>query len=391
MHRVGSSSEDGDVAWQWLQGTEVDRLSARKESRREAPSHATVRRYFDEMVAPLCIGLTELSTNPPTFVGLIRAYALVCSRAFVTDLYHGLCMVPIADAFNHHMQNHVHLEVEDTVCPHCGSQEICAHDSDDEENAPSDLDISSYPNAANEGTFEMVTNTLVPPTTEVFNTYGETLSNAELLLSYGFLLDQNDNDHLSWEITDPDLLDEPKSEVLRDLYINIYDAIPQGTLDAFEESELVEHTSDKLSALSISGEGKISSRLWLLLAVQSLLLGEVTAGDVKAILDRIPSMIEAQLDLEAQTSDEDEDAMDEVLQDSQVMHIPRLVLALCQRRRASYRGGGIYTLEELGIELDNLPETWTRTRSAMTLLIGERSILDSCEAAWSDLVTSISD
>lgn len=49
-----------------------------------------------------------------------------------------------------------------------------------------------------ENTCEMMANASVPPFTEVFNTYGEYLTNAQLLVRYGFALDGNDNDIISW-------------------------------------------------------------------------------------------------------------------------------------------------------------------------------------------------
>ena len=49
-----------------------------------------------------------------------------------------------------------------------------------------------------ENTCDMVTNESVPPFSEIFNTYGEHLSNAQLLVRYGFLLDDNENDTISW-------------------------------------------------------------------------------------------------------------------------------------------------------------------------------------------------
>ena len=46
----------------------------------------------------------------------------------------------------------------------------------------------------------MVTNDSVPPFTEIFNTYGERLTNAQLLVRYGFLLDGNEHDVLDWSV-----------------------------------------------------------------------------------------------------------------------------------------------------------------------------------------------
>ena len=39
----------------------------------------------------------ELGKNA-TFEGYKHAYALVSSRSFIVDAYHGLAMVPVADA-----------------------------------------------------------------------------------------------------------------------------------------------------------------------------------------------------------------------------------------------------------------------------------------------------
>lgn len=43
-------------------------------------------------------------------------------------------------------------------------------------------------------------NNYVPPFTEIFNTYGERLTNAQLLMRYGFLLDGNEHDVLDWSV-----------------------------------------------------------------------------------------------------------------------------------------------------------------------------------------------
>ena len=43
-------------------------------------------------------------------------------------------------------------------------------------------------------TCDMVSNLVIPPGEEVFNTYGEHLTNAQLLARYGFVLDGNEND-----------------------------------------------------------------------------------------------------------------------------------------------------------------------------------------------------
>ncbi|KAI0791620.1 hypothetical protein BC629DRAFT_375615 [Irpex lacteus] len=173
-------------------------------------------------------------------------------------------MVPIADAFNHTQENHVHLESEYDVCTSCGSLEQCPHDQDDAEEiiassrsahtttttpaipveshnraqllgSRSRLPVTSEAEVAREAslsktavgiyapmaastaatanstgnresdsvdTCDMVANLVIPPGEEVFNTYGEHLTNAQLLARYGFALDGNENDVVTFDCDD---------------------------------------------------------------------------------------------------------------------------------------------------------------------------------------------
>lgn len=93
--------------------------------------------YYRDVGEPLLLRNSGIWTGfssgsvTPTVEGFLHAYSLVSSRAFLVDAYHGLSMVPIADAlvffrvsvpdnfskwcafcrFNHVNENHVHLEV----------------------------------------------------------------------------------------------------------------------------------------------------------------------------------------------------------------------------------------------------------------------------------------
>ncbi|KAI5900760.1 SET domain-containing protein [Schizophyllum commune H4-8] len=380
--------EDGKSASRWLQGTEADRLRGRKET--EASPIEVIRQFYRKVVAPFSIhsrslpSAGSLSPKKTTFDGFIRAYALVCSRAFVTDLYYGLCMIPIADAFNHHVQNHVQLAVEEAVCPQCGAFDACLHDSD----VPDAL--SDQTSDAEDPTFDMVATTYIPPGTEVFNTYGETLTNAQLLLSYGFILKQNDNDHLSWDPAEPDLLG-PDAEGVLDLYRSALEKLPAGSLAPLLQSELVEQNTN-LPPFSITGEGTLNGSLWLLLVVQILMAEHRTAAfgepTAESIVARLPATIATQLYMEASDEDRAHMRMKETELDEAAIKLPRLVRALCRRRRERYFGAGTKAAHEVVAAFDNVPETWTRTRTAMTLLIGERALLDTCECLWVDLAAS---
>ena len=69
----------------------------------------------------------------------------------------------------------------------CGSVKECIHDR---QGPPlvSDYHSSDSEEEDEDDGVEMVTNAVVHPAHEVFNTYGETVSNDELLINYGFQL-----------------------------------------------------------------------------------------------------------------------------------------------------------------------------------------------------------
>lgn len=77
------------------------------------------------------------------------------------------------------------------MCVICGSFDECSHD--DEDGSPS----RSF---SSENTCEIVSNAPIFAGEQVFNTYGENLTNAQLLVQYGFIIDGNENDCVSWEV-----------------------------------------------------------------------------------------------------------------------------------------------------------------------------------------------
>ncbi|KAI0954430.1 hypothetical protein AcW1_006323 [Taiwanofungus camphoratus] len=101
--------DDGDQAKRWIAGTEVVNEFHTESGlnalvRPPTPRHPTVRRslayqddaraFYASTVVPLLARLAIHSS----LSGYLHAYSLVSSRAFLVDAYHGLSMVPIADA-----------------------------------------------------------------------------------------------------------------------------------------------------------------------------------------------------------------------------------------------------------------------------------------------------
>jgi len=96
------------------------------------------------------------------------------------------------------------------VCPQCGSLFQCLHDEDLGEKHPR---YRWSPSAEHvyDDICEMVANAAVAGSeaifnTEVFNTYDSRLGNAQLLCHYGFILEANTNDRISWS-DDTDVYD----------------------------------------------------------------------------------------------------------------------------------------------------------------------------------------
>lgn len=184
------------------------------------------------------------------------------------------------------------------VCVTCGSLAQCPHDQEDEEaatvtngmaqapsggqsepengttrrrGAPSTCEPhapagpslapraepvsrSAQPNSASRGTptepnaeidtCDMVCNLPIAPWTEVFNTYGEHLTNAQLLARYGFALDGNDNDVVTLRPADLSSLADVTAAALRrgrdtvgPLYRDVLEIFPR--YDRWEGSSLV--------------------------------------------------------------------------------------------------------------------------------------------------------
>jgi len=176
-----------------------------------------------------------------------------------------------------------------------------------------------------DNTCEMVVNAPVAPGEEIFNTYGASLSNSELLLRYGFMLDANDNDVLTWTteeiwdaagaaLSDPHLCrweDEIGygvcMEILRDW---LYDR-------GWTDSELVVDTEleENRNALYMTADGILSHKLWVGIALASLQrLGGVKV-EVMQTRQLLASMARAQIQLEqgqatAQGEGDDDDDSD---------------------------------------------------------------------------------
>ena len=161
----------------------------------------------------------------------------------------------------------------------------------------------------------MVSNTYIPPLTEVFNTYGDGLTNAQLLSQYGFVLDINDNDRISWTATEILHILAPGQYIDRDLeefLTQLRQAVPLIPTEhvLFKDSQLVYFNPLTIDEYCLNSEGKISHHLWILLLLVACRAVRLDLGvNLRLLLD-------LQVDLESLVSADDDD-------DDEVVTSPR--------------------------------------------------------------------
>ena len=152
----------------------------------------------------------------------------------------------------------------------------------------------------------MVSNAPIQPHAEVFNTYGETLTNAQLLTQYGFTLDANENDCITWDLSEVYQLlagriseNDHRLEQLSSVWNDVLPKAVQDRMFESVDSELIYfHSEGANREFCLNGDGKISHQLWVLLALLFCLRGN-RDGDPTSILKRLKILLAYQLVLES--------------------------------------------------------------------------------------------
>jgi len=301
-------------------------------------------------------------------------------------------------------------------CPHDDQQrdyrrqELCSHSA----HLPLVPDIC-----------EMVTNSLILPGDEIFNSYDNTMNNARLMMQYGFMLEGNSNDRIEWKPPEVDrILDfnhidaDEKAVRLRLWEMSAGASLPLPDLNVdellFDPREL-DHTSglgdddsmEELMELSsrpdfvtdkdvqpamllcIGAYAQISHQLWLYIAFHRLpanMLGIVSSShsDVDSIHSILAeSVVKPLLKLMVDDEQDLQTALENEARLSTTRLIVEDIIALCQKKL-----GGMYmkdlSVQEVGNLLDSIPASERRTRMACMFSLNERMILDSCVGRWED-------
>ncbi|PCH39517.1 SET domain-containing protein [Wolfiporia cocos MD-104 SS10] len=390
------AGEDAREARMWITGTSVDEELV-DENGNDYLDEA--RKYYQDVVQPVLARLRISST----LGSFLHAYSLVSSRAFLVDAYHGLSMVPIADAFNHASDNHVHLESDFDVCPICGDLAECSHDRGDASNARRPHEPQSR-TTANMDTVDMCTNRAVPVHAEVFNTYGSRLGNAALLARYGFALDENGYDAVTLHKEDiwgasvvaggyENGHAAQRAPISEEFLTDVYREWSRSRWSLAVDVSVLVYVPEGLYTISgcarrmyINNDVQVSVQAWLCCAICTIILGGEDASlDTEDIVMVLGKAMSAQVQIESALQGDDEahttlDIDEEAL--TVVNHTARTLSLLCTRRSTNKA----HNMEELDNLLNVLPENRLLTRWAISLVLAERAVLESCAAAWQGLV-----
>ncbi|GAA95514.1 uncharacterized protein L969DRAFT_15435 [Mixia osmundae IAM 14324] len=311
---------------EWSQGTDVEHhLHERSLSLEQLDT------LFRDQILPI---LRDASlTIRPTCKLFRRAYSLVASRAFHIDQYHGLAMVPMADVFNHSAESQVVMQSDHIVCLQCGALFECEHDE-----LPTDPDVISQDHATD--TVDMIATSPIAAGQEIFNSYAPRLSNAQLYVGYGFTLDINPHDRVTWPTPRNLLPDEASSSRALALWRSVQTAEIQSAVAGLD----LVHDEDT-SALFLDSDARMSASLWLLLACHAQTADQTSSQDL-SLLSREPGRLASICD------------------------------KVYQARLASMHNGGLSVEQLLA-----LPEAQI-THHAFQIALNERLLLQAWHAEW---------
>jgi SET domain-containing protein 6 len=287
-------------------------------------------------------------------------------------------MVPIADAFNHTEENHVHLETDWQVCSECGSLEMCEHDA--QENTSNVLGGRKL-----EHSYDMVLNASLPTDKtgedgEVYNTYDSRgIDNVHLLCRYGFTLEGNSRDVVLFAT----------EEVIEagGIATAIDDAIGEF---GFGSSEMI---NTAIRDLGIDAEGRISFRIWAAFVPAANLMRLTRAQCWVEIQSVVEQGEDGSQGIPSDTKPTQRDLLD-------ILEAVLKVIRLCDRRlermwdpindgdptstssssNEMLFGGSVHSDKES-----------TALEMAWSYVLGERAIIEACRTVWVEFSMIVQD
>ena len=237
------------------------------------------------------------------------------------------------------------------MCSECGSLQECPHDRNPEDsvNEAKPISIIGAQDENHDLYYEMVSNAGIPPHSEIFNTYGEDLTNAQLLIQYGFVLDINENDCLCWTMDEILQIISP-GESAEKVWRYVAGVLPQISEDhpLYDTSQLTYYESSTVERLCLNDEGMVSHQLWVVLFVLALRRDSILATEVET-LGYLPLVLDLLLKLDNSLGDDDDESSIRPPRQGVpwqiLLEIARQVVMLCRSKKESSGRPGCVALE----------------------------------------------
>lgn len=216
---------------------------------------------------------------------------------------------------------------------------------------------------------------------------------------YGFILEANENDILTWDM-----------EQVLDL-ITVHD-VPRVLLSWKRLCEedwtsisrssflyLVDAEASRGHSLALNGDGKISHPLWIIVALFSLDQTDSAFSEEASepMLSHLRSLLDTQCCIERHLETEGAGGRtDGCSYDFAVLkkleQVCQLIIRLCADRESKTGVAGFpATVPDVGEYFDALPDSRPRTKLALSVVLSELSVLNKCEATWSEMLGMVTE
>ena len=270
---------------------------------------------------------TKAAPQPSPLRDFIHAYSMVCTRAFLIDLWHTIALCPFADLFNHSStQAHTSLSADDFVCHVCGSLAACPHDIASSSGVVRRLEhlpeselrrLESEPDTVD----LRVDRRAISAGEQVFNSYGDDMGDARLLVEWGFVEEDSAEVRVSFDIDELG----PGFRIWNDLHESVH-RFASSAPPEHEDSLIRLSTGDNI--FEIDPDGKFSIHLFA-----SVLFGVL--GPEKSSLRQLKSAA-VYLERWAATEEIDRGSLEA---EGPMVDTGRAILGLLDRRLGALYGG----------------------------------------------------
>ncbi|WVQ70004.1 uncharacterized protein L199_008228 [Kwoniella botswanensis] len=387
--------EDGKEAKKWLRGTGAEReLRVREEQGLGLTNLHSFYSHYSSHLPP-----TTSHPEHSPIQSFYHAFSLISTRAFMIDLYHLIALCPFADILNHHpTQPNTSLSSDDFVCHLCGSLKTCPeHDITNSQGIayrllyliPRDIQrIEDEP----QDTIELrVERPIAKKGEEVWNSYGDGLSDAKLLVEWGFISEEYTGDGLVWDLEDLHLKGEGEvEEYWKKVDEAPIDPIDEDTEEGEDEEEriLCRRNEQNPRLLNLDQSGRISINIFSLLWLDQTRSRRNGSKECRA--EDPGSLVQAIKQIESIwkiSIDEEYTEYDTLLIDDLVEVIQQVIDLLKKRIEKMYRCD--LSEDALFKMRDDLSPEDKYLYMAMTLSINERVLINSTLNKWNDLLDFI--